>query len=132
MRKKWIALACILLFQASVGDNLYVSKGNIFNGSFTDTYEKCIFVMYDGAVYVFTTRDEGEIKGPLSVWFDIFEKNGYSAGDIAIIMHNHFSSPRFSEADKKTYTLLKMMGFRGAFGIYVTATDKIYIIRETL
>ena len=116
----------------SIGENLYVSKGNIFTDTFVEPYEKCIFIMYDGRVYAFTTKDTDFIGGSVSLWIKYIEDDGYETKDVAIIMHNHFTRPFFSDTDKKTYTLLKMSGFRGSFGIYVTATDKIYLIEEMI
>jgi len=129
VRKIWLALIGVLLFQAYTGDSLYVSKGNIFDGVFKGPYEKCVFIMSDGMAYVFTTKDEKVVGGPLSVWIRSFEYDGYGIEDVVIVMHNHFASPFFSDADKKTHTRLKMMGFNGSFGVYVTSTDKIYLIK---
>ena len=128
MKRACILVLCILTLQAYTG-NLYVSKGNIFAGAFNNLYESCFFILNDGEVYEFTTHDKDRIEGHLSVWVGVIEKDGYDIKDVVIIMHNHFASRTFSEADKKTYTLLKMYGFTGSFGIYVTATDKVYLIK---
>ena len=130
MKRICCIIIVIILTLASIGDILYVSRGNIFDGFFTEAYEKCAWIMYNGEVYVFTTMDDGYISGQLSVWIEEIEKDGLDISDVAIVMHNHFASPRFSDADKNTYTRLKMYGFSGGFGVYVTATNKVYLLED--
>ncbi len=123
-----ILIFAVLVLQASTG-NLYVSKGNIFNRVFTDTFETIIFIMRNGDSYSFTMQEEDEVCC-LSLWLDVLKEDGYTAKDITIIMHNHFAKPFFSTSDKRAYVVLKMNGFTGSFGIYVTATDKVYLIKK--
>lgn len=130
MRKGCIVFIAILFASASIGDILYVSKGNIFDGFFKEPYEACVFLMSDGAFYLFTTRNDGFVSGSVSHWSSLLKPDGYTIEDAIIIMHNHFSNPFPSEPDKRTLTQLIMLGFDGKFGIYVTSTSKIYWIKD--
>ena len=130
MKKVCIIILIILSCSLSIGNVLYVSKGNVFEGFFTNPYEECVFVMDDGNFYVFTTMDEGFISGEVSMFYTALEADGYTIYNVMIVMHNHFANPFPSAPDKNTLTRMRMSGFDGKFGIYVTATKQIHWVKE--
>jgi len=127
--KKGLVLFALLLFMSPSGVNLYVSDWNIFTDVFTDPFESCVMVFNDGACVKFTTNDTDKIAIGVSVFEMLLGRADRTIDEVVIIMHNHFAKPTFSDVDIKTYNFLKGRGFKGSFGIYVTATGKIYLYK---
>lgn len=125
--KRGFVVFVLLLFISPSGVNLYISDWNIFADVFNDPFESCVMVLNDGKCIQFSTHDSDRIAAGLYVFEFLLEKHGRTLNEVVIIMHNHFAIPRFSEPDIKTYNYLRERGFTGSFGIYITATGKIYL-----
>ena len=119
-----------LLFLGVLLGDVYVTQRNIFNGAFRETFESCVMVLNNGDWIEFTTRDGDKIAANVSVVEILLTEYGATLGDVVIIMHNHFASPNFSEADIKTIRYLRGQGYTGSFGIYVTSTGKVYLYKD--
>ena len=126
MKRLWIIIALFLLPAILHSPKvLYVSEGNIFDGSFTVPVETMFVVCFDGHVYGLSTQEPNQVSVSPFYLKTFLEERGHTLKDVAIMMHNHFARPVFSGADNNSLLKLRNYGFRGSFGIYITATKKI-------
>jgi len=109
---------------------LYVTHHNLFEDSFKSPYEIIFFVFYDGDVYGFTTRNERTVNWSIIDLVRYMKEQGKTAEDIAIVIHNHALSPRFSMTDRRCCKMLRQLGFKGAFLLYHCPTGKVIFLEE--
>ena len=110
----------------SHSDDLYIQWSNIFENRFTEVVEVCYLVLYNGDICKLTSYEENSIEGNAWVIEEIVKSKGFELSYVAIIVHSHFASPRFSTTDKTTLRHLRSLGYGGSFLLYVTATGKMY------
>ena len=125
--KKLLIILFIILIPLAATAQLQGSKYNIFIDAFNEPIEIIYFVFYNGDVHRFTTHDENEVAISVPVMVDTIKRDGNKISNVAIIIHNHWARPYFSDSDKRTYTYLKGKGFKGRFLLYVLPQR---IIRE--
>ncbi len=124
-------LIVALVLSLPIHAQLYMTKGNMFHMAFTEPFEIMYIVFYNGDMYGFTTHDANKVTVSINYIKDLLNKDGKKIKNIAIIIHNHFALPFFSERDIKTFYYLKRHGFEGAFLIYVQGTRKIMGHRDS-
>ena len=108
------------------------SKVNSWQKLFIEPCEIIYFIMKDGQPFRVSS---GGIKGihvPIEELKKRLknEKEAYEIKDIAVVIHNHRTKPRFLEADWKFYRDLKRRGFKGRFLLYCHRTNKVYDIED--
>lgn len=120
-----------------MGCALSVQKKEDFNrwqSLFTEPCEILYIIMDDWTTFPFSNQDENQvllILGTLEKELRTPERD-YKIKDIAVIIHNHFKSRKFSLADKKLYWRLKRKkyGFKGLFLLYSHINNKVYDIEK--
>ena len=116
--KRFCVVGIVLLIVLPTMAQLPGSKWNIFNGAFTEPFEIMYILYYDGDIYKFDTGHGDTIEIPFPAIVDIMESDGKKLSGIAMMIHNHWGQPYFSDEDKKVYTYLKGKGFKGRFLLY--------------
>lgn len=131
MKKQWllgvliITIFCTPIHYYSYQDFTYVYRENIFDEKFTEPFESLYIVLYNGTEFRFTLKHVSKVVLPLDYLIRQLKKDNKDIKDVAIIIHNHFRSPRFSLQDKVMLYQLRDMGYEGSFCIYFTPTGKI-------
>jgi hypothetical protein len=116
----------------TLAGTVYVRIGNIFDGVWTEPFETAYILMYDGKIFKVTTQEFKRVGIDRWLLLDYFNKNGYTAMDMVLIVHNHFENPRFSSNDIQSYRMLRDGGFTGAFVLYHVPSGKYFRIRDGL
>ena len=126
MKRLWVVLFFLLLPPfIHAPQTLYISEGNLFDGQFTTTVETLYIICFDGYTYGLSTHDANKIDISAFYLKTFLEERGYTLKDVAIMMHNHFAMPMFSGPDRTFLLRARNYGFRGSFGVYVTATGRV-------
>jgi len=103
---------------------------NSWQELFTDHLERvCVFVK-DKTVFRFTSHYENMVHLNAGSMKEDLKKHGYKIEDIEVVIHNHFTNCKFSNADDRQYSLLKSYGFEGRFLLYCHRTNKTYDIED--
>jgi len=104
---------------------LYINEGNIFDEQFTAPVETLYLICFDGYAYGLSTHDSHTVDVSAYYVKTFLEERGRTLKDVAIIMHNHFAMPMLSGSDRIFLLRARNHGFRGSFGVYITATQKV-------
>lgn len=132
MRTKVLTLGLICLLM--LGSVLFAEKKQIivWKELFTEPCEIVYFIMKDGQPFRVSSGGVKSIHVPIEELKKRLkdEKEAYEIKDIAIVIHNHRTKPRFLEADWKFYRDLKKRGFNGQFLMYCHRTNKVYDIEN--
>lgn len=109
---------------------VYISSGNIYHDVFTEPYETVIVLLEGGDYHAFTTQEAFSIAIGATYIREFLRLQGRKVNEVASIIHNHYVSPSFSEADKREYQRLLRYGFCGRFLLYHTPTGRIKKLNE--
>ena len=113
--------------QSFLRNGIYVKRGNFYKKFFSEPVESALFLFADGEFFIFTSMDEQEVRGDITIIVDYLKKRGFDVKNLVLVVHNHIPIiGGFSEDDKKTYRYLVEKGFEGKFLIY----SKVGKIRE--
>lgn len=132
MRAKILVLSLILLLIPLSG----TEKADVLNYGweelFTEPCEIVYFIMKDGQPFRISSRSVKSIHVPIEELKKRLknEKEAYEIKDIAIVIHNHQNSRKFSPGDWQFYRDLKRRGFDGQFLMYCHMTNKTYNIED--
>ena len=110
--------------------DVYITTDNMYADWFTDGVERCYLVLFNGTRMCFTSYDSDRIDAELDSMTTALENMGYTWKDVMLVIHNHFSLPRFSDADNRTYWRINAKGFHGAFSIYLTSSGKVITMQK--
>lgn len=99
---------------------------------FPDHLERvCVFMKdKDKTVFRFTSHYEKMVHLNAGSMKEDLKKYGYKIEDIEVVIHNHFTDCKFSDADYRQYSILKSYGFNGRFLLYCHRTKKTYNIEK--
>ena len=99
---------------------------------FTEPCEIVYFIMKDDTPFRISSGSVKSIYVPIEELKKRLknEKEAYEIKDIAIVIHNHRTKPRFLQADWKFYRNFKRRGFNGQFLMYCHRTNKVYDIED--
>lgn len=134
MKTKILILGLIYLLL--LGPALSGEEKRQFNISweelFTEPCEIVYFIMKDGQPFRVSSGGVKSIYVPIEELKKRLknEEEAYEIKDIAIVIHNHRTKPRFLAADWKFYRDLKSRGFNGLFLMYCHRTSKTYNIEK--
>jgi hypothetical protein len=129
MRKLLVTLV-LLLLPMRVGSQdvkdvtVYGQRVDFYAGYFQDVVERVVFISCTGHIYAFTTMEEHRVLLPISLLEEVLAKDGLEIKDLAVVVHNHWARPMFSEPDLAYFMELYKRGFRGAFVLYHQASGK--------
>ncbi len=134
MIKKVFFLCLLLICPIPIGTQdevqVYVKEGNLWVKAFLEPFEILYVLCEDGALYGFTTKDDGKVNLSIAWLCEFLERRGYDMGGVIYIIHNHFADPRFSPKNMNTMYELRERGFKGVFAMFDTATGKIICLRN--
>lgn len=113
-------------YSPQLNEDVYIIKGRMnWKDAFNEPFEIVFLVMYDTHLIGMTTQDEGTVGVSVGFIVEYLKADGYELTDIAIMVHNHFKMPFLSWGNGMVLKELRRRGFKGAFGVYHTSTDKI-------
>ena len=123
-----------LIYLLMLGSAFAIEKANVLNHDwqslFTEPIEIVYIIMKDGKAFNRTNHDEIKINMDAGRLEKALKKRGYEIEGIAVIIHNHLRSCRFSSEDYKRYRRLKKYGFDGLFLVYCHTSKKTYDIED--
>jgi len=106
---------------------------NFWQKLFSDPVEIVYVIMKDGTPVNYTSHYEDKVYmsvGRLEETLKKFKKKNYRIKDVAILIHNHLTSCKFSHEDRNQYRRLKKYGFNGLFLLYSNMTNKTYCLED--
>jgi hypothetical protein len=124
VKRLWGVLLFLLLpIFLHAPQSIYITKGNIFDGVFTEPTETVYFIFFNGDLISFSTHDAYCIN--LSAyWYKTYlESQGREMREVAIMMHNHFGYPKLSEGDRNILLMFRNYGFKGSFCVWETSNN---------
>jgi len=106
-----LAVSCASIPREGKGSSIFWDT--VFRGI---GYELMYLRMNDGKLLQYTTYNKLIIDR--TDFFIFLKKKGYTVSQIKVCIHNHPYSIEFSEGDKKFYSQIVKVGFKGKFLVY--------------
>lgn len=128
MKTKIFILA--LIYSLLLGPALFAGEKDLnpWRRFFTEPFETVYVIMKDKRVFWRTGTNEIQVNMDTGRLEKELKKEGYEIEDIAIVIHNHLKTCRFSSSDHQRYRRLKKYGFNGRFLVYCHTSKKTYDI----
>jgi hypothetical protein len=96
---------------------------DLYQATFTQPFELCIFVFADGKIFFGSNNFMERIYFPTPI-DKFFAEQGEDIKNLVLVCHNHLFNLPFSPDDKNFYRTLKSYGFTGKYAIYYPHSKK--------
>jgi hypothetical protein len=102
-----------------------LEKTNLWNNLFRDQVEHLYILYLDGTLYHATSNEDIRIAVDRYALMEALKRDNHPIKDAIIIIHNHWSYPRFSPTDISAYYTFAQAGFQGHFLLFIQPVREV-------